>query len=147
MWVFTGMGPQWWAMGRELFEKEPVYREAIERCDREFAKLSNWSLIEELNATDENSHMAETWLAQPANFAVQVALAAFWRSFGVCPDAIVGHSARRGGRVLRSGRLQPRGCSKGDLSPQPPAAEAGRDGDHAGDRAVRRGGDTPDGPE
>jgi amino acid adenylation domain-containing protein len=93
VWVFTGMGPQWWAMGHELFEKEPVYRVAIERCDREIAKLAGWSLIQELNASEASSHMAETWLAQPASFAVQVGLAALWRSFGVRPDAIVGHSA------------------------------------------------------
>lgn len=92
VWVFTGMGPQWWAMGRQLFESEPVYREAIERCDREIAELAGWSLIEELAAGEAESNMSETWLAQPANFAVQVGLAALWRSYGVRPDAVVGHS-------------------------------------------------------
>lgn len=91
-WVFTGMGPQWWGMGRELFNTEPVYRAVIERCDREIAKLGGWSLINELNATEANSQMSETWLAQPANFALQAGLAALWRSHGVQPDAIVGHS-------------------------------------------------------
>lgn len=91
-WVFTGMGPQWWGMGRELFETEPVYREVVERCDDEIARLAGWSLIEELNASETDSHMSETWLAQPANFAVQAGLAALWRSRGVEPDAIVGHS-------------------------------------------------------
>ncbi|MER7516740.1 non-ribosomal peptide synthetase/type I polyketide synthase [Streptomyces sp. NPDC126499] len=92
VWVFTGMGPQWWAMGRELFEREPVYREAVERCDHEIAKLTGWSLVEELAADETRSRMAETWLAQPANFAVQVGLSALWRSYGVRPDAVVGHS-------------------------------------------------------
>ncbi|MEV8631698.1 amino acid adenylation domain-containing protein [Streptosporangium sp. NPDC051023] len=92
VWVFTGMGPQWWAMGRELFESEPVYREAVERCDHEIRELTGWSLTEEMNAQEADSNMAETWLAQPANFAVQVGLAALWRSYGVCPDAVVGHS-------------------------------------------------------
>ncbi|WP_079248388.1 HSAF biosynthetic non-ribosomal peptide synthetase/polyketide synthase [Lysobacter antibioticus] len=91
-WVFTGMGPQWWAMGRQLFENEPVYREVIERCDRELAKHVDWSLIAEMNAAEADSKMSETWLAQPANFAVQIALAAMWRAKGVRPDAIVGHS-------------------------------------------------------
>ncbi|MFJ4923687.1 amino acid adenylation domain-containing protein [Streptomyces sp. NPDC088725] len=91
-WVFTGMGPQWWGMGRELFRKEPVYREAVERVDEEIAGLAGWSLIGELTADEAESRMDQTWLAQPANFAVQVGLAALWRGYGVRPDAIVGHS-------------------------------------------------------
>ncbi|GAA1160419.1 hypothetical protein GCM10009654_15860 [Streptomyces hebeiensis] len=91
-WVFTGMGPQWWGMGRELFASQPVYREAVERCDREIAALTGWSLVEEMSADEADSRMAQTWLAQPANFAVQVGLAALWRAHGVRPEAIVGHS-------------------------------------------------------
>ncbi|MFF7263985.1 amino acid adenylation domain-containing protein [Streptomyces sp. NPDC008159] len=91
-WVFTGMGPQWWAMGRQLLATEPVYREAVERCAEHIAELTGWSLTEELGADEADSRMAETWLAQPANFAVQVGLAALWRSRGVHPDAVVGHS-------------------------------------------------------
>ncbi|AXG79018.1 non-ribosomal peptide synthetase/type I polyketide synthase [Streptomyces paludis] len=92
VWVFTGMGPQWWGMGRQLFETEPVYRAAVERCDREIRELAGWSLVEELCADEADSRMGETWLAQPANFALQVGLAALWRSRGVRPDAVVGHS-------------------------------------------------------
>ncbi|MEU7564041.1 non-ribosomal peptide synthetase/type I polyketide synthase [Streptomyces eurythermus] len=92
VWVFTGMGPQWWGMGRQLFDTEPVYREAVEACDREIRELTGWSLVKELAADEAHSKMSETWLAQPANFAVQVGLAALWRSHGVRPDAIVGHS-------------------------------------------------------
>lgn len=91
-WVFTGMGPQWFAMGRQLFEREPVYREVIERCDREIRRIAGWSLIEEMGVEAERSHMSQTWLAQPANFAVQAGLAALWRSLGVRPQAVVGHS-------------------------------------------------------
>ncbi|MFB8198768.1 non-ribosomal peptide synthetase/type I polyketide synthase [Kitasatospora purpeofusca] len=91
-WVFTGMGPQWWAMGRRLLATEPVYREAVEACAEHLAELAGWSLIDELTADEAASRMAETWLAQPANFAVQTGLAALWRSRGVRPDAIVGHS-------------------------------------------------------
>ncbi|MGW0705519.1 non-ribosomal peptide synthetase/type I polyketide synthase [Streptomyces sp. NPDC002643] len=91
-WVFTGMGPQWWAMGRQLFATEPVYRDAVERCAEHLAELTGWSLLDELAADEAHSRMAETWLAQPANFAVQVGLAALWRSRGVHPDAVVGHS-------------------------------------------------------
>ncbi|MFK0048679.1 amino acid adenylation domain-containing protein [Streptomyces sp. NPDC090741] len=91
-WVFTGMGPQWWAMGRELFETSPIYREAVEAVDREIAAQAGWSLTAELNAAEDESRMAQTWLAQPANFAVQVGLAALWHAHGVHPSAVVGHS-------------------------------------------------------
>lgn len=103
VWVFTGMGPQWWAMGRQLFECESVYREVIERCDREIYKIAGWSLIEELACDEEHSNMAETWLAQPANFAMQIALAALWRSYGIKPDAIVGHSTGEAAAFYEAG--------------------------------------------
>ncbi|MEU5402402.1 amino acid adenylation domain-containing protein [Streptomyces sp. NPDC005963] len=92
VWVFTGMGPQWWGMGRELLATEPVFRDAVLRCDREIRTLTDWSLIKEMTADESTSHMGETWLAQPANFALQIGLAALWRAHGVRPDAIVGHS-------------------------------------------------------
>ncbi|MFJ7327391.1 amino acid adenylation domain-containing protein [Streptomyces cyaneofuscatus] len=92
VWVFTGMGPQWWGMGRQLLDQEPVFREAVTRCDRALREFADWSLIEELTAEESASRMDETWLAQPANFALQVGLAALWRSYGVRPDAVVGHS-------------------------------------------------------
>ncbi|WP_434744192.1 non-ribosomal peptide synthetase/type I polyketide synthase [Streptomyces sp. A-14] len=92
VWVFTGMGPQWWGMGRQLLEAEPVFRDAVTACDRALREFADWSLVEELTADASLSRMTETWLAQPANFAVQVALAALWRSHGVRPDAVVGHS-------------------------------------------------------
>jgi len=90
--VCSGMGPQWWAMGRELLEHEPVFRAEIERCDAEFTRHLGWSLLAAMTASCEDSRMDETEVAQPANFAIQVALAALWRSWGVEPDAIVGHS-------------------------------------------------------
>ncbi|AWL84915.1 non-ribosomal peptide synthetase [Streptomyces griseus] len=92
VWVFTGMGPQWWGMGRQLLEEEPVFRDAVTACDRALREFADWSLVEELTADESVSRMTETWLAQPANFAVQVGLAALWRSHGVRPDAVVGHS-------------------------------------------------------
>ncbi|MGW0665908.1 non-ribosomal peptide synthetase/type I polyketide synthase [Streptomyces sp. NPDC002746] len=92
VWVFTGMGPQWWAMGRGLLASEPVFRDAVTACDREIRKIAGWSLMDEMAADESRSRMAETWLAQPANFAVQIGLAALWRSYGIHPDAVVGHS-------------------------------------------------------
>ncbi|MCX4884635.1 type I polyketide synthase [Streptomyces sp. NBC_00847] len=91
--VFSGMGPQWWGMGRQLFATEPVFRAAVEACAAELRKHTGWSLVEELLADEDRSRMAETEVAQPANFALQVGLAELWRSWGIEPDAIIGHSA------------------------------------------------------
>ena len=90
--VFSGMGQQWWAMGRQLLECEPVFRESIKRCDELLRQYVDWSLWDELTATEENSRINETQIAQCCIFAVQVALSALWRSWGIIPSAIVGHS-------------------------------------------------------
>ncbi|MGX9922376.1 non-ribosomal peptide synthetase/type I polyketide synthase [Streptomyces sp. NPDC002248] len=92
VWVYTGMGPQWWGMGQGLLASEPVFRAAVEECDREIRDIAGWSLLEEMGRDAASSRMAETWLAQPANFAVQYGLSRLWRSYGVRPEAIVGHS-------------------------------------------------------
>ena len=91
--VFTGMGPQWWGMGRRLLEEEPAFRRQVEEIDRLLQPLADWSLLEELTADEASSRVGEAWLAHVANFAVQVGAAALWRSWGVTPDAVVGHSS------------------------------------------------------
>ena len=91
--VFSGMGPQWSGMGRQLLEDEPVFRAAVKACDDLFRLHANWSLLDELTADAPHSRMDDTEVAQPANFALQVGLTALWRSWGITPDAIVGHSA------------------------------------------------------
>lgn len=90
--VCSGMGPQWWAMGRDLLENEPVFRASVERCSIELQRYTGWSLLEAFTATEENSRMAEAEVAEPANFALQIGLAALWRSWGIEPDAFIGHS-------------------------------------------------------
>ncbi|WP_327138862.1 type I polyketide synthase [Nocardia sp. NBC_01327] len=91
--VCSGMGPQWWGMGRQLLETEPEFRQAVEDCATELFKYTGWSLLEEMLAPEERSRIGRTEVAQPANFALQVGLAALWRSRGIEPDAIIGHSA------------------------------------------------------
>ncbi len=105
--VFSGQGPQWWGMGRELLEQEPVFRSAIEECDALIKSHTGWSVLEELTKDASKSsqcvagvppvvapgdRLQETEFAQPAIFALQVALAQLWRSWGIDPDAVVGHS-------------------------------------------------------
>ena len=90
--VMSGQGPQWWGMGRDLFHHEPVFQETIERCDAMMRPWGSFSLMEELGRTEESSRMHRTEFAQPAIFAMQVALAKLWKSWGIQPAAIVGHS-------------------------------------------------------
>jgi len=91
--VFSGMGPQWWAMGRQLIAQEPVFRGKIKACDAFLSRHAEWSLLEELTASEEQSRIGETRIAQPAIFAIQVALASLLEAWGIEPDAVVGHSA------------------------------------------------------
>lgn len=90
--VFAGQGPQWWAMGRGLLREEEDFRRAVEECDELFSRISGWSLLDELDADEEKSRIAETQVAQPCLFALQVGLARLWRAWGVKPEAVVGHS-------------------------------------------------------
>jgi len=92
VFVFTGQGTQWPGMGHRLREGEPAAREALERCEAAIRTHAGWSLLEELDRSAESSRLSSTEIAQPAVFAIQVALAAWWRSMGVVPDAVVGHS-------------------------------------------------------
>jgi acyl transferase domain-containing protein/acyl carrier protein len=90
--VCTGMGPQWWRMCRGLLDAYPTFTESIMRTSRELSQYTNWSLADELRADESRSRMGETDVAQPANFAIQIALAEQLKDFGVNPDAVVGHS-------------------------------------------------------
>jgi myxalamid-type polyketide synthase MxaE and MxaD len=91
-WVFPGQGSQWLGMGRDLLEQESVFRTTIEHCDQLIRHYVGWSLIEQLQADEEQSRLHEINVVQPTLFAIEVALAALWRSWGIVPDAVIGHS-------------------------------------------------------
>lgn len=91
-YVFTGQGPQWWAMGRELLAGEPVFFKTVEVCDRVIRSLGGWSLLEELRAPEAVSRMNVTAIAQPAIYAIQAGLQDLWKTWGVRPEAVIGHS-------------------------------------------------------
>jgi myxalamid-type polyketide synthase MxaD len=104
--VFSGQGSQWFGMGRTLLHDEPIFREVIERCELALRPHTDWSLIAELAATDATeSRLNDVDVIQPALFAVQVALAALWRSWGIEPDAVVGHSMGEVAAAYVSGAL------------------------------------------
>jgi acyl transferase domain-containing protein/acyl carrier protein len=92
VFVFSGHGSQWLGMSRQLQECFPVFREALERCGRAVREEAGWSPIEELAALPSRSRLDEVDVIQPALFSIQTALAALWRSWGIAPRAVVGHS-------------------------------------------------------
>jgi acyl transferase domain-containing protein len=90
--VFSGQGPQWFAMGRQLLDQEPVFADTIRAVDAALLPLAGWSVQAELARDAEASRLDQTEFAQPCLFALQVALAALLRAWGVVPDAVIGHS-------------------------------------------------------
>ncbi len=89
VFVFPGQGGQWAGMAQQLVAQEPVFREAFEACQQAMAPYINWSLLEALETPAAFEEMDKV---QPLLFAVQVALADLWQSWGIVPDAVIGHS-------------------------------------------------------
>lgn len=79
-------------MGQHLLHREPVFRSVIEEVDVHLKPLAGWSLIEEMTKDEESSQINRTNIAQPAIFGLQVALAELWKSWGIVPSKVVGHS-------------------------------------------------------
>jgi amino acid adenylation domain-containing protein len=92
VFVYTGQGAQWWAMGQHLIQREPVFRKVLEDIDTHLKPLAGWSLIEEMTRDEKNSQINRTNIAQPAIFGLQVALTELWKSWGIQPSKVVGHS-------------------------------------------------------
>jgi acyl transferase domain-containing protein/acyl carrier protein len=94
VFVCPGQGSQWVGMGRQLLREEAVFREWLQRCEHALRPYVDWSLQEQLhlNPGTQGYRLNEIDVIQPVLFSIQVALAALWRSWGVQPDAVVGHS-------------------------------------------------------
>lgn len=106
VFVYSGQGPQWPGMGRQLHATQPVFRDALDRCEAEFRRHAPWSLLEELNRPEETSRLQDTEIAQPAIFAIQYALTELSRAWGITADAVVGHSAGEVAAAWAAGGLR-----------------------------------------
>lgn len=106
-WVFSGMGQQWWGMGRVLINTQPLFRQVIKECHELFSfHTTEWSLWEQLTSVSEtDSRIQDTCVAQPAIFAIQVGVAALLQSWGIKPDMVVGHSVGEVAAAYVSGAL------------------------------------------
>lgn len=90
--VFSGQGGQWFGMGRELLQKEPTFHKSIERIDDIIRTNFGWSMMDVLRSDNPESGVNDIDKIQPIIFAIQIALAELWKSWGVRPDAVIGHS-------------------------------------------------------
>ncbi|MCU0710997.1 MAG: SDR family NAD(P)-dependent oxidoreductase [Pirellula sp.] len=105
VFVFTGMGPQWWGMGQELYLHDSIYRAAVDEADAVFKSVSGFSALTEMLKGETESQITKTEFAQPANFLIQIGLAATLKARGVEPAACVGHSVGELASAYISGAL------------------------------------------
>ncbi len=92
VFVAPGQGSQWIGMARELFDRDPVFRQAFEQCDSAIASETGWRLSKRVLGPEAEVYLSQIDVIQPALFTMSVALAAVWRGWGIEPDAVVGHS-------------------------------------------------------
>ncbi|HVJ91521.1 MAG TPA: type I polyketide synthase [Labilithrix sp.] len=94
-WLFAGQGAQVPGMGRELYNEWPAFREAFDLCTALFDVELDVPLRDVMwseSGTAHGARLDDTAFAQPALFTLEYALATLWRSWGIVPDFVTGHS-------------------------------------------------------
>jgi acyl transferase domain-containing protein/SAM-dependent methyltransferase/acyl carrier protein len=91
--LYTGQGVQKSGMGRELYETQPTFRDAIDRCAAILEGTLDRPLLGLLYGEGEEAALlGETAYTQPALFALEYAVSELWRSWGLIPSVVMGHS-------------------------------------------------------
>ncbi|MCS2609163.1 type I polyketide synthase [Halomonas dongshanensis] len=105
VFVYDGNGCQWETMGRDLLDTAPVFAAAIDRVDALFQRLGDFSLRAELEGHNGDQRLERTEIAQPALFALQVALTEWLADQGITPTAVFGHSVGEVAAAWAAGAL------------------------------------------
>ncbi|MDT0574324.1 type I polyketide synthase [Streptomyces sp. DSM 3412] len=92
VFVFPGQGSQWVGMAEGLLESSPVFGARMAECGAALEPFVEWSLLDVVRGVEGAASLERVDVVQPVLWAVMVSLAAVWRSVGVEPDAVVGHS-------------------------------------------------------
>ncbi|MFG1675370.1 type I polyketide synthase [Micromonospora sp. NPDC049282] len=92
VFVFPGQGSQWAGMARELYQRHPAFAARFDACAHALTPHLDWSAHDVLLGVEGAPALDRDDVVQPMLFAVMVALAEVWRSHGVRPSAVVGHS-------------------------------------------------------
>ncbi|PKW18354.1 type I polyketide synthase [Saccharopolyspora spinosa] len=92
VFVFPGQGWQWAGMAVDLLDASPTFARHMDECATALRRYVDWSLVDVLRGAENSPPLDRVDVLQPASFAVMVSLAEVWRSYGVRPAAVVGHS-------------------------------------------------------
>jgi phthiocerol/phenolphthiocerol synthesis type-I polyketide synthase D len=104
VFVYSGQGAQWAGMGRQLLADEPAFAAAVDELEPVFVDKVGFSLRHVLEVGEPLTGIARI---QPVLVGIQLALTALWRSYGVEPDAVIGHSMGEVTAAVVAGALTP----------------------------------------